>query len=86
MQDIKGNLVLIPRVIYKQIGILSNDYTHALGDNDYGLRAIKNGFSCYTTKKFLATCPPNPGKLGWLTQRNLLENVGSYYIHHVVSI
>ena len=69
---INGNLVLIPRVIYKQIGILSNDYTHALGDNDYGLRAIKNGFSCYTTKKFLATCPPNPGIPGWCNPKKSL--------------
>ncbi|MDR8393375.1 glycosyltransferase family 2 protein [Aliifodinibius sp. S!AR15-10] len=62
---INGNAVLIPRKIVEEIGNLSDDYTHAMGDFDYGLRAIKNGFACYTTKEFVATCPPNDEIPNW---------------------
>lgn len=56
---INGNLVLIPKGIYTEIGNLSPLYTHAIGDNDYGLRAIEKGFNCYITKKYIAVCPVN---------------------------
>ena len=70
---INGNLVLVPQAIFKQIGILSNDYTHALGDNDYGLRAIQAGFTCYISKHYIATCPSNPGIPGWCNPKNSLK-------------
>jgi GT2 family glycosyltransferase len=62
---INGNLVLIPKTIYQKIGINSLDYTHGMGDFDYGLRAIKAGFNCYTTKQYIATCPTNEGIPAW---------------------
>jgi GT2 family glycosyltransferase len=56
---INGNVVLVPWKIYTKINILSNNYTHAFGDIDYGLRAINSGFFCYTTREYIATCEPN---------------------------
>jgi GT2 family glycosyltransferase len=56
---INGNVVLVPKIIFDKIGNLSPEYTHAMGDNDYGLRVIKQGFNCYTTRKYIATCPIN---------------------------
>jgi len=56
---INGNVVLIPKEIYRVLGSLSPDYTHIFGDYDYGLRAINAGFSSYTTKRFIAVCPTN---------------------------
>jgi len=56
---INGNLVLVPKNVYDVIGNLSNDYTHGIGDTDYGLRCIKNGFKCYVSKEYLAVCPRN---------------------------
>lgn len=38
-----GNCVLIPRSVNKILGNLSDTFTHAMGDRDYGLRAKKNG-------------------------------------------
>jgi len=70
---INGNLVLVPQAIFKQIGMLSNNYTHALGDNDYGLRAILAGFTCYISKHYIATCPRNPGIPGWCNPDNSLN-------------
>ncbi|WPO79090.1 glycosyltransferase family 2 protein [Flavobacterium sp. KACC 22761] len=62
---INGNAVLVPKKVYEELGNLSNDYTHGMGDFDYGLRALKSGFGCYTTNDFIATCPPNEGIPGW---------------------
>lgn len=62
---INGNAVLVSRAIYKKLGNLSNDYTHGMGDFDYGLRALKDNFKCYTTATYLATCAPNEGIPGW---------------------
>jgi len=56
---INGNAVLVPKDIYKNIGFLSREYTHTIGDFDYGLRALESGFRCYTTKDYIATCPQN---------------------------
>lgn len=70
---INGNLVLVSKVIFKQIGMLSNDYTHTLGDNDYGLRAIQSGFKCYASKHYIATCLPNPEIPGWRNPKNSLK-------------
>lgn len=62
---LNGNLVLISNVVYNKLGILSNNYTHAMGDYDYGLRAIENGIELITTKKYIATCESNTGLPKW---------------------
>jgi GT2 family glycosyltransferase len=62
---INGNIVLVPIKIYLKLGILSNEYTHGIGDFDYGLRALQNGFRCLTTRDFIATCEPHSGVSGW---------------------
>lgn len=60
-----GNLVLIKSSIHKKVGMLSNNYTHAMGDYDYGLRAIRFGIDLITTKKFVATCESNKSIPVW---------------------
>ena len=37
-------MVLIPRLIVADIGILNSFYIHAISDYEYGLRAIKRGY------------------------------------------
>jgi GT2 family glycosyltransferase len=62
---VNGNIVLIPSEIYETIGTLSNDYTHGIGDHDYGLLAQLKGYKCYTTTKYIAVCPQNEGIPTW---------------------
>ena len=56
---INGNLVLIPKEVEAAIGNISPTFTHYLGDFDYGIRARKAGFPCYTTSTYLAECEQN---------------------------
>lgn len=56
---INGNVVLVSREVFKGLGNLSPEYTHSIGDFDYGLRADGLGIKCYTTTRFVAVCPQN---------------------------
>lgn len=69
---INGNAVLVSNEIYQKLGNLSPDYTHAMGDFDYGLRALKAGFSCYTTKRYIATCEIPEGFPAWCNPKTPL--------------
>lgn len=51
-----GNLVLVPKAVYKQIGMLDETFHHGIGDYDYGLRAIKKGIKLYLTPVCVGTC------------------------------
>jgi len=61
---INGNAVLVPQEIFENLGNLSSDYTHAMGDYDYGLRVMRRGFSNFTTRKYIAICEIN-NVLAW---------------------
>ena len=54
---INGNVVLIPYDVYNVVGNLSADYTHGMGDYDYGLRAREKGVMSYITRQYICTCP-----------------------------
>ncbi len=54
-----GNCVLISKFVFDKIGFNDFKYTHAIGDYDYGLNAIKNGISIITTDKYIAICEKN---------------------------
>lgn len=66
---INGNVVLVPNKVYEILGNLSGDYTHAMGDIDYGLRVQLAGMSCYTTKRYVGICPRNTEAPGWKNPR-----------------
>jgi len=56
---INGNFTLISRKIFNKLGNLSFKYVHESGDYDYGLRAIKYGFSCFISSYKVAVCTRN---------------------------
>ncbi len=60
-----GNCVLIPRSIADAVGNISFDFTHYLGDTDYGLRAAAKGFSSWVAPGFVGTCSSNPNSNQW---------------------
>ncbi len=50
-----GNLVLIPAIAATEVGIMSEKYSHAFGDIDYGLRARRAGYA-------IVQCPTPSGE------------------------
>jgi GT2 family glycosyltransferase len=50
-----GNVVLIPKAVYKKLGNLDRTFHHDLGDVDYGLRAKSKGIGVFTTRTAVAS-------------------------------
>ncbi|ALZ77054.1 glycosyltransferase [Rheinheimera sp. F8] len=63
---INGNWCLIPADVVAQIGILSPQFTHSMGDYDYGLRALQAGFQLYQAPGSFGECAVNSGRGGVL--------------------
>jgi GT2 family glycosyltransferase len=60
-----GNLVLIPREVYKKVGNLDPVFHHAVGDFDYSLRAKKLGFQLFIGPSFVGTCESHGAVPKW---------------------
>ena len=56
IEDLNGNVVLIPNQVVERIGIIDPYFQHSAGDNEYGYRAQKNGIATVITSSFVATC------------------------------
>jgi len=56
---INGNFTLIPELSVRKIGILSDAYTHSIGDFDYGLRLKEVGLSCWVAPGTYGECQEN---------------------------
>ena len=53
---INGNIVLIPRYVYQQVGTNDPYFLHAIGDNDYGYRVIEAGLKNMVAPEILGEC------------------------------
>lgn len=62
---LNGNFLLISREVFRRTGNLLGDFTHGIGDFDYGLRARAAGCRLWATGDFLAECAPNTSDPGW---------------------
>lgn len=61
---LNGNFVIIPKIIFKKIGMIDSHYKHGMGDFDYGLRAKKAGFKLFLTPEYMGFCERHdPNKL-----------------------
>lgn len=77
---INGNIVLVSRFICNRIGILDPIFPHAIGDHEYGLRAIKSGLKIYTTRKYVGICEENNSLPQWCySNTSLKERFKSLY-------
>ncbi|MBE9599525.1 glycosyltransferase family 2 protein [Pedobacter sp. MC2016-24] len=60
-----GNCVLIPFEVYNKIGSLDQIFHHALGDFDYGLRAVQSGTRLVITPHFIGMCEKHDSFPKW---------------------
>lgn len=56
VHTMNGNIVLIPRPVFRILGNLDYYFTHSKGDFDYGLRALKAGIEIYQAGRYLGEC------------------------------
>jgi GT2 family glycosyltransferase len=61
-----GNCVLIADAAARITGNLDWRFAHAMGDNDYGLRAKKKGVAVFVAPGFIGKCSRNESRNTWL--------------------
>lgn len=64
-QFMNGNFVLISRSIFNKVGVLDTLFHHAMGDRDYGLRAIKKGFKIFIAPIYIGICEEHDKLAAW---------------------
>lgn len=67
-----ANIMLVPKKIVEEIGILSERYTHSLADYDYTLKAKKAGFDVLIAPGFLGSCVDDHGN-NWKSNNTSLK-------------
>ncbi len=68
-----GNCVLVPRPVVQDVGLLSAEFTHAIGDFDYGLRAGQRGHTSWIAPGYAGTCRRGSETGAWHDPRLLLR-------------
>lgn len=58
-ETMNGNVVWVPRTVWKQLGNLRAFYTHAMADTDYGLRAQRHSIPVWLTPEHVGSCSAN---------------------------
>jgi GT2 family glycosyltransferase len=64
-RTMNANCTLVPRAVYRKIGMFYHAYHHAMGDTDYGLEAGRHGIPTYESTLFIGECEPNPKAGSW---------------------
>jgi GT2 family glycosyltransferase len=64
-RTMNANCTLVPRAVYRKIGMFHHAYRHAMGDTDYGLEAGRRGIAIYESPSFVGECEPNPKAGTW---------------------
>ncbi len=59
-QLMNGNVVLVSNKVVGMLGIFADSYTHAIGDIDYGFRALDKDIPLLVPPAYQATCIKNP--------------------------
>ncbi len=66
---LNGNLVLIPRAVFSQLGTNDPYYRHSLGDMNYGLRANERGIDIWTVPGACGICDTHEHLTVWMDPR-----------------
>lgn len=75
-----GNCVWVPRNVFEKIGGLSEFWSHAMGDVDYGRRACEAGFKVLLTRDYVGTCDRNLKLAVWTRPEvSLVERLKNLY-------
>jgi GT2 family glycosyltransferase len=65
-RSLNANCALVPRAVFREIGMFDKVYTHSMGDHDYGYAATRAGIPIRETARFVGECSKNPTNGTWL--------------------
>ena len=82
---LNGNFVLVPHEVFRRVGMISNEYTHARADYDYAERLKKSGIPFYCSSYYVGSCCNNfmdkVKHLGLWARAKLLWQPGYFNLH-----
>ena len=77
---INGNCVLVPHEVYLKVGNLDWTFRHAIGDNEYSLRAKKIQIKSFSTGQFVGVCSNKDGLPKWCRPEiNFIDRIKNLY-------
>lgn len=65
LRQMNGNIVWVPKAVFKKLGNFDIHWTHAYGDGDYSRTASEKGIGVYLTPAFVGTCDKNEHVVDW---------------------
>ncbi|MCD8131034.1 MAG: glycosyltransferase family 2 protein [Lachnospiraceae bacterium] len=60
-----ANCVMMPYAAFAKTGSIDHVYVHSLGDLDYGLALMKNGFKLHVSREYVGCCNNNDPTGSW---------------------
>ena len=63
--QMNGNIVLVPRSVFRRLGNLPDYMTHSLGDSYYSRLAVKMGMPVLLSPAFIGVCEKNEKTPAW---------------------
>lgn len=64
-ETMNANCALVPRAVFREMGVFHPAYTHSMGDFDYGFEANRRGIFVYQTGKIVGLCRGNSESGSW---------------------
>jgi GT2 family glycosyltransferase len=68
-----GNIVLLPKTVFKTVGNIDEKFPHSIGDYEYGLRARELGCDIFLAPGILGWCCRHDSEKPYLAQKNSLK-------------
>lgn len=64
-ETMNANCALVPRAVFREIGMFHKAYTHSMGDFDYGFEANRRGIPVFQTGRVIGQCHENLESGSW---------------------
>lgn len=74
VDSFNGNIVLIDRTAFQQVGLIDGGYRHGYADHDYAYRAVKAGVPILLAPGHLGICERNQHRPEWLSSEAALRD------------
>ena len=65
LRQMNGNVVWVPRSVFRRLGNFPAYLTHSLGDCDYSRRAVEGGIDVVLSPRFIGVCDANTRIPAW---------------------
>lgn len=77
--SMSGNIVLVPKRVFKNMGPIYDRYSHAYGDSDYRQMLLKNRIGVFCASCVCGVCPKQPERYMGRKGNGLIKRIKSLF-------